>query len=118
MIQILKPEKDNLISATISGKISKSDVKKIHQLIHKIIKKGNKVDFFFEMKDFDGYTLKGFWEDIKVDSVHISDYGKIAFVGEKKWQEWAVKITDLFTKSEVKFFEWEDKEQAKIWIQK
>jgi len=118
MILINKPEKDNLISATISKKISKSDVEKIHSLIHKIIEKGNKVDFYFEMKDFEGHTLKGLWEDIKVDSAHISDYGKMAFVGEKKWQEWTAKITDLFTASEVKFFRLEDKEQAKIWIQK
>ena len=118
MILINKPEKDNLISATISGKISKSDVEKIHPLIHKIIEKGNKVNFYFEMKDFEGYTLKGLWEDIKVDSAHISDYGKMAFVGENKWQEWAAKTTDVFTSSEVKFFRLEDKEQAKIWIQK
>ena len=96
MIQIINTEKDNLISAKISGEISKNDVEKIHPLIHNIIEKGKKVDFYFEMEDFEGYTLKGFWEDIKVDSAHISDYGKMAFVGEKKWQEWVAKATDFF----------------------
>jgi len=118
MIHILKSEKDNLISAKLSGKISESDVEKIHLLIHNIIKKGKKADFYFEMENFEGYTLKGFWEDIKVDSAHISDYGKMAFVGEKNWQEWAAKATDFFTSSEVKYFELKDKEQAKIWIKK
>tara|TARA_R110000868_G_scaffold116996_2_gene310917 strand:- start:2853 stop:3209 length:357 start_codon:yes stop_codon:yes gene_type:complete len=117
MIQIINTEKDNLISAKLSGKISKNDVEKIHPLIHKIIEKGKKVDFYLEMEDFEGYTLKGFWEDIKVDSAHISNYGKMAFVGEKKWQEWAAKATDFFTSSEVKYFDLKDKEQAKIWIQ-
>lgn len=116
MIQILNTEKDNLISAKISGKISKNDVEKIHPLIHNIIEKGKKVGFYFEMEDFEGYTLKGFWEDIKVDSAHISDYGKMAFVGDKKWQEWAAKATDFFTSSEVKFFDLKDKELAKTWI--
>tara|TARA_E500000318_G_scaffold110533_1_gene126260 strand:+ start:5702 stop:6058 length:357 start_codon:yes stop_codon:yes gene_type:complete len=118
MIQLLNSEKDNLISAKISGKISKNEVEKIHSLIHEILKKNSKVDFYFEMEDFDGYTLKGFWEDIKVDSAHISDYGKMAFVGEKKWQEWAAKATDFFTSSEVKFFDLKDKELAKTWISK
>lgn len=116
MIKIINTEKDNLISAKLSGKISKNDVEKIHPLIHKIIEKGKKVDFYFEMEDFEGYTLKGFWEDIKVDSAHISDYGKMAFIGEKKWQEWVAKATDFFTSSEVKYFDLKDKEQAKIWI--
>ena len=107
MIHIIESEKDNLISAKISGTISKADVEKIHQLIHKIIENGKKADFYFEMEDF---------QDIKVDSAHISDYGKMAFVGEKKWQEWAAKATDFFTSSEVKYFDLKDKELAKTWI--
>jgi len=58
MIHILKSEKDNLISAKLSGKISESDVEKIHLLIHNIIKKGKKADFYFEMENFEGYTLQ------------------------------------------------------------
>jgi len=116
MIQLLNSEKDNLTSAKISGKISKNEVEKIHSRIHEILKENNKVDFYFEMEDFDGYTLKGFWEDIKVDTAHISDYGKMAFVGEKKWQEWVAKATDFFTSSEVKYFDLKDKELAKTWI--
>lgn len=113
MIQLINTEKNNLISAKISGNISKSDVEKIHPLIHNIIENGKKVDFYFEMEDFTGYTLKGFWEDIKVDSAHISDYGKMAFVGEKKWQEFATKVTDFFTSSEVKYFDLKDKNRLK-----
>ena len=102
----------------MSGKISKSDVEKVHSKIHNILKDNNKVDFYFEMEDFDGYTIKGFWEDIKTDASHLSDYGKMAFVGENKWQEWIAKATDFFTSSEVKYFDLEDKEVAKAWIKK
>ncbi|QNJ99100.1 SpoIIAA family protein [Constantimarinum furrinae] len=116
MIKIIESEKDNLISAKISGIISKTDVEKIHSLIHIIIEKGNKVDFYFDIHDFEGYTLQGFWEDIKVDSAHISDYGKMAFVGDKKWQEWVAKATDFFSSSEVKYFDLREKEAAKKWI--
>ncbi|WP_373314912.1 MULTISPECIES: STAS/SEC14 domain-containing protein [Flavobacteriaceae] len=84
--------------------------------MHEILKNKSNVDLYFELEDFDGYTLKGFCEDIKVDSAHISDYAKMAFVGEKKWQEWVVKATDFFTSSEVKYFYLKDKELAKAWI--
>ncbi len=105
-----------MISAKISGKISKDEVEKIHLRIHDILKENDKVDFYFELEDFKGYTLKGFWEDIKVDSAHISDYGKMAVVGEKKWQEWTAEATDFFTSTEVKYFDLKDKELAKTWI--
>jgi len=40
----------------------------------------------------------------------------MAFVGEKEWQQWAAKATDFFTSSEVKFFDLNEKEEAKRWI--
>jgi len=116
MVQFLNFEKTNLIAAFLEGKISKEDVEKIHLLIHKILKTNNKVDFYFEMHDFHGYDLQGLWADLKVDASHLSDYGRMAFVGEKKWQEWATKATDFFTGLEVKYFDLKDKEQAKQWI--
>lgn len=112
MLQIINLEKEHLIAAKISGKLTEKDMEKMHPLIHNIIEKGHKVDFYFEMEDFKGYTLKGFWEDLKIDSAHLGDYGKMAFVGNKKWQEWAAKATDFFTGSEVKFFEKTNKENA------
>lgn len=116
MIDLLKTEKENLIAATLEGKISKSDVELIHTRIHEILKKSQKVDFYFEMHDFHGYDLEGLWADLKVDASHLSDYGNMAFVGERKWQEWAAKATNFFTSSEVQFFELKDKGQAKKWI--
>lgn len=116
MIYILNSEKDNLIAAKISGKISKEEVQKLHPLIHKIKDKNKKVDFYFELDDFQGYDLEGLWADLKVDAAQLSDYGNMAIVGEKKWEEWAVKATDFFTSSEVKYFDLKDKELAKDWI--
>lgn len=116
MIKFIDLDKENLISAIISDKVTKEDVNKVHKLIHKIINDGNQVDFYFEMKGFAGYTFKGFIEDLKVDKSHSSDYGKMAFVGENKLQELVTKITDFFMKSEVKYFNAQEKEKAKVWI--
>nr|WP_292964477.1 STAS/SEC14 domain-containing protein [Muricauda sp. UBA7809] len=116
MLQIINLEQEHLIAAKISGKLTEKDMEKMHPLIHNIIEKGHKVDFYFVMEDFEGYTIKGFWEDLKIDSAHLGDYGKMAFVGNKKWQEWAAKATDFFIKSEVKFFDSKNKEQAMTWV--
>lgn len=117
MTQLLNIEKENVIAAKIKGKITKRDIEKIHPMIHTITKKGHKVHFYFELEEFHGNGPKGLWADLKVDTAHISEYGKMAFVGEKKWQEWAVKAMDFFTGSEVKYFGFQDKAKAKNWIQ-
>src|SRR5680860_907978 len=117
MLRIIELTNELLIAAKSEGKVSKEDIEKIHPLIHKILKTHNKVDFYIEMHDFHGYDLQGLLGDLKVDAPHLSDYGKMAFVGEKKWQEWAAKATDFFTGTEVRYFTLDDKETAKKWIE-
>lgn len=117
MVQLVKTKKENLVAAILEGKISKTDVELIHSRIDEVVKNNQKVDFYFEMEDFHGYEPQGLWADIKVDATHLSDYGRMAFVGEKKWQEWAAKATDFFTNSQVKFFDLNEREEAKKWIQ-
>jgi hypothetical protein len=116
MIQIFNSKKDNLIAAQISGKVSKEDVEKVNLLIHQILSKHEKVDFYLELQDFYGYEWEGLLADLKVDSAHLSDYGDMAIVGDKKWEKWAAKATDLFTASEVKYFDFKEQEFAKKWI--
>jgi hypothetical protein len=73
MIKFIDTAKESLIAARLSGKLDEENLKTIHERIHQIIDKGQKVDFYFEMEDFEGYTLKGFWEDIKTDAARIND---------------------------------------------
>ena len=100
----------------VCDKIKKEDVEKIHTIIHKILENHKKVDFYFELKNFKGYEFGGLWADLKVDTAHFSNYGKMAFVGERKWHEWAAKATDIFSESEVKSYELDEKKSAKEWI--
>ena len=84
MLQLIESRQENIIAAKIKGKITKTDVDKVHLLIDDISSKYKKIDFYFEMCEFEGYTLKGLWEDIKIDISHMKEYGKIAIVGEKE----------------------------------
>ncbi|MAU70469.1 MAG: STAS/SEC14 domain-containing protein, partial [Pseudozobellia sp.] len=47
-------EQEHLIAAKIKGRLTEKDMEKMHPLIHNIIEKGHKVDFYFEMEDFEG----------------------------------------------------------------
>lgn len=116
MIQILNSEKEQVIAVKIEGNISKKDIQKIHPLIHNITSKGLKIRWYFELEDFTGYDLEGLLQDLKVDTAHLDDYGKMVMVGDKKWQELATEATDFFSDSEVRFFESDQKEEAIEWI--
>lgn len=117
MIDILDTNKENLIAMKLTGKVTQEDMEKIHALIHDIVDNDQKVEFYMEFEDFDGYDMEGLWEDLKIDAAHFSDYGKMAYVGDKKWLESAAKATDFFTSSDVRYFNVDDKESAKEWLE-
>lgn len=116
MIQELPSSSGNLIAIRIEGKISKSDVQVIHKRIHEVLDQHSKVDWYMEIQDFEGYELSGLWQDLKVTTKHLQDFGQIAIVGDKKWQEWAAQTADLFTSSDVRFYEVAQQQMALGWV--
>ena len=60
MVQIINLEQEHLIAAKIKGRLTEKDMEKMHPLIHNIIEKGHKVDFYCEMEDFKAIPLKAF----------------------------------------------------------
>jgi SpoIIAA-like len=56
------------------------------------------------------------WEDLEFDLKHARDAGRIAMVGEKKWQEWLTKLGALFVKADVKYFNLASLPEAERWI--
>lgn len=47
---------------------------------------------------------------------HTDDYEKIAMVVEKKWQDWITQFMKPFTSAEIRYFDLEEKDEAKKWI--
>ena len=66
--------------------------------------------------DFGGWTPAGMWRDAKFDARHADRFGRIAIVGDKRWQEWGTKISDPFFEAEMRFFEREDQPAAEAWL--
>lgn len=52
-----------------------------------------------------------------MDVAHEKDYERIAMVGDRKWQEWATQFMKPFTNADIKYFNINQKEEAKIWIE-
>jgi hypothetical protein len=107
---------DNTVFTTSTGKLVEKDYEKILPIVNGLIKKYDAIRWYFEMRDFEGWSLEAFWKDIKFDLVHASDFEKIAMVGEKKWQEALTVLMKPFTKAKIKFFPLEEKDKAAKWI--
>ena len=115
MLSILDAE-GNYIATRVTGKITKADYQKILPIINEQLQTNEKIRWYFEMEDFEGWDMKGLYEEVNFDIKHAKDLEKIAMVGEKKWTEWLSDLMKPFTSAEVKHFDPAQKEEAKAWI--
>ncbi len=84
MIQFKDLEKSNVLATVINKSLGAEEVNLLHMRLHEVLRSNEKARWYFEMNDFDGWSAKGLWEDLKMDTSHAKDYEKIAMVGEKK----------------------------------
>ena len=116
MVEILEENKGNIVATKATGKLTAADYRKLLPLLNEKEKEFLKIRWYFEMNHFEGWAPKAGWEDLKFDVKHADQMEKIAMVGGKKWEELLTNLMKPFTTAEVKFYDLEQKEQAKEWI--
>ena len=116
MIQILEQTESNVIATKATDKLTTTDYEKLLPILKNRLKQYEKIRWYFEMENFQGWELKAFWEDVKFDVKHANDYEKIAMVGDKRWEKWMTDLMKPFTPAEIKFFELAEREKALTWI--
>ena len=116
MIQVLANTKDNIIATSADGGLTDADYKKLLPIMTNALKKFKKFRWYFEIVSFEECQMKAFWDDVKFDLQHIDCYEKIALVCDKKWHYLILRLIRPFIKTEINFFELEEKDKAFSWI--
>lgn len=117
MIDIKYTVEDNIIYTTIKDKLRKEDMEEVIQAGSTIIEKHGKARWYIEMQDFKGWDAGALWEDMKFDIKHANEYEKVAMVGGKDWEKVMTNLLKPFTSADVAYFDLDEKDEAKAWIQ-
>src|SRR5256886_13386825 len=104
------------VEIDLTGKLDADDYKHSRPKIEELIRKQGKLRLLVHMHDFHGWTPGGLWEDLKFDAKHFKDLERIAFVGDKQWEEGMSKFCGAFTTAETRFFEETRLEAARKWL--
>jgi hypothetical protein len=118
MIQILPESTDTCIGFKISGKVTAEDYDTLLPKLDEAIAAHGKINLLVLMEDFEGWVgFDAAKADFKFGTHQYRQVEKAAFVSDKKWLEWSVKIMDPFTSRTVeKNFEPDQLEEAWAWI--
>ena len=116
MITINDHNNSNIIETVAEEKLDEQDYEKLIPILESKIKRFGKISWYFEVNNFDGWTVEAMWKDAKFDIKHRNDFEKIAIVGNKQWHVWMSEILKPFTDADIKYYDSENKEVAKQWI--
>jgi hypothetical protein len=118
MIEILPQSTESCLGFKVSGKVTAEDYEVLIPQLDQAIAASGKINMLVVMGDFEGWAgLDAAKADFKLGTHQYRQTEKAAFVGDKKWQEWMVKIMDPFTRrTDERFFDLEQLDNAWQWI--
>jgi hypothetical protein len=100
----------------VSGKLAKADYEHFVPRFEQLARQHGKLRVLFDMTDFHGWEAVGLWEDIKFDVNHFASIGRLAMIGDKKWEQGMATFCKLFTKATIRYFDHADVAQGRAWL--
>ncbi|MBD2859274.1 STAS/SEC14 domain-containing protein [Spongiibacter sp. KMU-158] len=116
MLNLSEVTQNRIAVLKASGTITKEEVEHIEPLIEGAISHGEPLNFYIELMDFSGMELSALKEDVTFDFKHKDHYGKIAIVGESKWQDWATRFCDIVFDAPMQYFDHTQSDEAWQWL--
>src|SRR5208337_2210645 len=68
MFQMLPESSGRLVALRVSGKLTKQDMISVAPPLEEKIRENGKVDLFCDMTDLHGWSLGGFWAELKFEN--------------------------------------------------
>lgn len=114
---MIRIEKENNTAYMVAkGKLNDEDYDRMISSLKEMMEKHVKVDWYFRMKDFEGWSTHAFWRDISFTLSNRFQFNKVAIVGENKWQEAMVEVMELFSAVRISYFDEEEADSARRWV--
>ena len=118
MIEVLPQSTESCVGFKFSGTLTAEDYDVMVPKLDEAIAASGKINMLVEMGDFKWRAgLEGAKADFKFGTHQYRLVEKAAFVGEKKWQEWMVRLMDPFTRrTDERFFDLGQLDEAWNWV--
>ena len=120
MIDLIQFDESNIVGFRLEGKIDEESFHQAVAAIENALADNERIRVYAEVKNLDGMSLETFFENLKVKSQlfqQLEKFEKEAIVSDKSWIETLVKVSDkLFPRVEVRYFIFDEKEEALAWV--
>ena len=117
MFEILNDSTETCIGIKVSEKVTGKDYEDLMSKLDTAIEAHGRINLLMLIQDFQGPAdLDAAKADFKFGTGQYRQVERCAFVSDKGWHKWVVKLLDLFTRrTEEKFFEPSQLQEAWTW---
>ena len=106
-----------IISAKISGELSKSEVGQLQTAALEAIRRCGKISALFILEDFAGWKRDSGWGDLTFLTAHDHEIAKIAVVGDEEWRDFVEAfLAKGFRQAVVEYFLPAELIKARAWL--
>ena len=115
---ILTDTENGYLYIRADGEVSKDDYANFVPAFKQLTRTSDKpFPIMIELgTDFSGWSMKGLWQELKIDERHRDQFGRIAVVGDNRWEQWGTELADVLFDAEMKFFEHAKRANAEQWL--
>ncbi len=111
-------DRGGLLHIRVRGRLETEDYDRFVPLFETLVGRApGSVPMLIELApDFSGWSLAGLWRDARFDVKHNDRFGRIAIVGDKRWERWGTELSaPFFPGTEIRFFERGQEAAAEAW---
>ena len=116
MFNILPQSAGGTVAVAVEGTLTHEDYDKLIPYLEKAIESAGPIRVFCDMEKFEGMELQAMWDDLKFAFHHMKDIERLAVIGDKTWLEWCIALTGPLVKSEVRYFDPAQRDEAWEWL--
>ena len=119
MIEVEHDEPNGILIVRASGVLTANDYKvAVPEVEHALELSGPPLRLMVRLEDFRGWELEALWRELRFDLRHRNDTGRIAVIGNSATEEWVTRLAAPFAKAEMKFYRFEDEDEAQRWLRR
>ena len=116
MFEILPESDGGILAIETRGKLTHAAYAALKPEPERRIAAHGNLNALFDITDFDGWHLRGAWDDFALGMEHIGGFERIAVVGAARRQDFAIDLAAAVTRADVRFFQKTKRRQAWDWV--
>jgi 2-polyprenyl-6-methoxyphenol hydroxylase-like FAD-dependent oxidoreductase len=107
---------NNILGYRIAGKLQETDYDTLAMGMDEALQSSDRVNLLLHLDDIEGIKRGALMDDWKFGRKYHEKTGRLAVVGNKKWEKWMTKLSSPFYAQETKFFHSDKMPLAWQWL--